>query len=125
MFKYMFLIIKKDFLETIMNKSKLWPFFLTLIPLLIFFYNKGTESLFPLEVSIYFIPVFISSIIAMQLSSVSMLDEKKYKMLDVLYAMKIEPIIITIAKIIYSVIFSFIISIIIIISLKYASIYVF
>ena len=125
MIKMFWLLLKKEIIETISNKRKLWPFVFVFLPLFMFFYTKGTESMFDVETAVYFIPVFITTIIAMQLSSTSMLNEKNCKMLDVLLGMKINPAILVFAKNIFAGIFSMLVGLIFILIMKYGTIYVF
>lgn len=125
MSKEVFLIIKKEIIETIRNKRKLWPFLFEVIPIFMFFYTKGSESLFPPGYTVYILPVFISTLIGMQISSTSLLNEKSTNMLDVLLAMKIKPLVIVFSKNIFSVLFGLIVSFIIILMMKTGSIYFF
>jgi ABC-type Na+ efflux pump permease subunit len=125
MSKEVFLIIKKEIIETIRNKRKLWPFLFTVIPIFMFFYTKGSESLFPPGYAVYILPVFISTLIGMQISSTSLLNEKSTHMLDILLAMKIKPLVIVFSKNIFSALFALIISFIIILMMKTGSIHFF
>lgn len=125
MYKEVLLIIKKEIIETIRNKRKLWPFLFAVIPIFMFFYTKGSESLFPPGYAVYILPVFISTLIGMQISSTSLLNEKSTHMLDILLAMKIKPLVIVFSKNIFSALFGLIISLIIILMMKTGSIYFF
>jgi ABC-type transport system involved in multi-copper enzyme maturation permease subunit len=123
MHKEVFLIIKKEIIETIRSKRKLWPFVFTIIPILMFFYTKGSESLFPVDYAVYIIPIFIATLIAMQISSTSIINEKSTHMLDILLAMKIKPIVIVFAKNIFVALFAILISLIFILIMKIGSFY--
>lgn len=125
MYKEVLLIVKKEMIETIRNKRKLWPFLFAVIPIFMFFYTKGSESLFPPSYVVYILPVYISILIGMQISITSLLNEKSTNMLDVLLAMKIKPLAIVFSKNIFSALFGFIISFIIILMMKTGSIYFF
>ncbi len=125
MHKEVFLIIRKEIIETISSKRKLWPYVFTIIPILMFFYTKGSESLFPVDYAVYIIPIFISTLIAMQISSTSIINEKSTNMLDILLAMKIKPIVIVFAKNIFLVLFAILISLIFILIMKIGIIYFF
>lgn len=125
MFKVILILVKKEMIETLSNKKKLWPFLLALIPIYMFFYTKGSKSLLDLRTTVYYIPVLVIALISLQLSSTSLLNEKNSKMLDVLLAMKVRPILIVLAKNIFTVFFAIIIGIIILIITKIGSIYTF
>lgn len=125
MFKILLLLITKEIIETISNKRKLWPFILTLIPIFMFFYTKGSESLFAIGTTVYTIPILIIVIISMQISSTSILNEKNTKMLDIILAMKTPPIIIVFAKNLFSSIFAICIGFSTVLLMKISSIIVF
>ncbi|MDD2370953.1 MAG: hypothetical protein PHQ32_03010 [Firmicutes bacterium] len=125
MVKVILLIVKKEIIETISNKRKLWPFIFAILPIFMFFYTKGSDSMFDIGSGVYILPIFITTIIAMQLSSTSILNEKSTKMLDIILGMKINAVMLVIAKNTFSTIFSMLIGLIIILTMKFGSIYAF